>query len=355
MKKAVVILLLVFFTVLFAPTFASAKSPEEYIDEYSAVIPDRLSGMLSDGDGLSDAVGLSSLSSFVLLELSGKRTEIFSFFLLLLGIVAISALCASVFENMKEGVRRGISIASSAALFSALLPLLSSVKSSLSEANGFFLAASPVVCAINLAEGGMGSAAIGAAGMSLTASFIATVSTKVLPFLGVMGLASSLLGNFGGSLNIAKSAGKLYTRVFGILALLISVTLSLQTVVASAGDSALMRAAKYGVTTLIPSVGGVVSGAMSTLAGGLSYAKSIVGASAIGVMLYIFISPLLLLLLYRLGMSVALSMTELLGAQDISALSSFVAVLDSFITSYAIAVIMYILQLLLLMKGGAAW
>jgi hypothetical protein len=118
--------------------------------------------MLSDGDGLSDAVGLSSLSSFVLLELSGKRTEIFSFFLLLLGIVAISALCASVFENMKEGVRRGISIASSAALFSALLPLLSSVKSSLSEANGFFLAAS-AACMRTYSRGAMVCLPIGCA------------------------------------------------------------------------------------------------------------------------------------------------------------------------------------------------
>lgn len=355
MKKIAVISLLVLLTVLSVPSFASAKSPEDYIGEYSALIPERFSGLLSDTDGLSDAVGLSSLSSFVLLELSGKRSEIISFFLLLVGIVAISALCASIFENMKEGVKRGISVASSAAIFSALLPVLSSVKDSLSEANAFFLAASPVACAINLAQGGTGSAAIGAAGMSLTATFIATVSSRVLPYLGAMGLASSLLGNFGGSVNIAKSAGKLYTRIFGILALLISVTLSLQTVVASAEDTALMRAAKYGASTLIPSVGGVVSGAMSTLAGGLSYAKSVVGASAIGVMLYIFASPLLLLLLYRLGMSVALSMTELLGAQDISALSSFVAVLDSFIASYAIASIMYILQLVLFMRGGAGW
>lgn len=347
-----VIALYSFIIIFFLPSVVSAKEPSEYISEYSAIIPQGLPSGLSDGS-VSDAVSISSLLNFILLELSGKKSEIAAFYILLCGITLVSLLCSFVFENMKQSVRRGIGIASSFAVFSALAPLLSSVRSSLSEANTFFLSSAPVMCALNLAGGGTGSAAIGATGMSLTAAFIATVSTKILPYVSTVGLASALLGGFGGNLNIAKSAKNLYMRLFGALSLLISVTLSLQTVVAAAQDSAAMRAAKYGASTLIPSVGGVVSSAMSTLVGGLSYAKSVIGASAIGVMLYVFISPLLLLLIYRVGISVALSVTELVGEGDIASLSAFLSVLDSFIASYVIACLMYVLEFVLFLKGGA--
>ena len=352
MRKISLVITLAVLMIFALPTVADAKEPEEYINEYSALIPEGIPTDPDDTDGLTESVSFSAILSFALEQISGRRSEIISFFLLLFGAVALSSLGVSAFENMSEGVRRGVSIISSAALFSSLFPVLRAMASSLGDANAFFSSAAPVMCAISLAAGGSASASVGVAGASLTAAFVATVSSKMLPFLGTLALASSLLGSFGGSVNIAESAKRLYTRIFGMLALLISITLSLQTVIASSTDSALMRAAKYGATTLIPSVGGVVSSAMSTLVSGLSYAKGVVGASAVGVILYIFVSPLLLLLLYRLGMSVAQTLSELLGQKDSVAISPFIALVDAFIASYVISCLMYVLEFVLFMKGG---
>ena len=352
MRKATVVIIFALSFILAAPMLAAAKEPEDYVSEYSALIPSGIPINANDSDGLTESVSFSAILGFALQELYGSRSEIISFFLLLFGTVAISALGVSIFENISDGVKRGIAVVSSAAIFSSLLPVLLSVYRSLDGANDFFSSAASVICAVNLASGGSASASVGLVGTTLTTAFIATVASKILPYLGVLGLASSLLGSFGGSVNIAEGAKKLYTRIFGALSLLITITLSLQTVVASASDSAAMRAAKYGASTLIPSVGGVVSSALSTLSGGLSYAKGIVGASAVGVILYIFISPLLLLLIYRLGMSVAHTLSELMGLRDSPAIAPFLALLDAFITSYVIACLMYVFEFILFMRGG---
>ena len=337
--------------IVFIPNVALAKEPEDFISEYSELIPSEIPADPTDTEALTESISLSVLVEHLISELMGRRGEIMAFYLLLLGIVALSSFGVCAFENMSDGVRRGISTISSVAVFSALMPLLSSVSEALRSANGFFSSAAPIICSISLASGASASAAVGASGISLTAALISTVSSRILPTLGAVGLISSLLGSFGGSVNIAESAKRLYMRIFGGLSLLISITFSMQSTVASAQDTALIRAAKYGASTLIPSVGGVVSSAMSTLLGGLSYAKGMVGASAVGVILYIFAAPFVLLLVFRFGLSVALSLCEIMGVRDIS-LSPFLSVMDVFISSYVISCLMFTFEIILLMKGG---
>ena len=124
--------------------------------------------------------------------------------------------------------------------------------------------------------------------------------------------------------------------------------------IASSADSAAMRAAKY-TAGLIPVVGGTVSGALSTLAAGLSYAKGIIGIGAIAVILGMALSPLILLLLYRLALSISLTLSELLGAAVMAkALSAFRFSLDSLIAVYALSAVIYIFEILLFVKIGVA-
>ena len=106
---------------------------------------------------------------------------------------------------------------------------------------------------------------------------------------------------------------------------------------------------------LIPVVGSAVSGALATLASGLTYAKSIVGGGAIAVVLSLVISPLVMLLLYRLALTLALTVAGLVGAELPSAVfTSYRFALDMTVSVYVLSVIVYLFQLILFLRIGVA-
>ena len=351
-KKAVLSLSLAIAFFVALSVCASAEGVDGYINEFSAVLPDGFSGELTDTESLTSAVGLESLVDFVMTELSGKRSELSSFCILLLGACAIGAAVNALSDRLSDTCRKGLSIVFLAVIFSQVYPLFSSVSESLGEANAFFSAAAPIMCSLELSGGGAGSAAVHTAGMTLTVAFVSAISSRLLPSVAVFGFVAGLLRTFGGSDAVATGAKNIYTRIIGIATLLISITLSLQTVIASAADSAVMRAARYGASTAIPIVGGTVSAALSALSGGVAYAKDIIGGAAIGAILYIFISPLALLFLYRLATSCAVFVSELLGVKELACLGAFSSLLDSLIASYALSAVLYVLEIVLFMKCG---
>ncbi len=351
-KLKCAILLIVTLVLCFG--FSVSAESEDYLNEFSAIIPDRFSEKFDNYDSLAEAVGINSLVEIVLGELSGEGGQIVSFYFLLLGILALASVSTFGAHGMKLGVRRALSILFCAAMLAAVFPILSSLQKSLAEANSFFSSAAPILCAVNAAGGGVGSAAVGAAGMSISSALVGTVASKLLPFVAVFGFAASLLKSFGGADVIVAGAKNIYTRILGALTFLISITISMQSIIASAEDSAAMRAAKYGISTMLPAVGGVVSSALGTLTGGLSYVKSVVGASALAVILYIFLSPLIILFLYRIGISVALAVSELIGVKEAVPFGTFLSVLDAFTASYVLSALTYILQIILFMRGGAS-
>jgi stage III sporulation protein AE len=116
-----------------------------------------------------------------------------------------------------------------------------------------------------------------------------------------------------------------------------------------------MSAAKYAASGMIPVVGSTVAGALSTLASGLSYAKGIIGVGAIVVIVGIIISPLVLLLLHRLALSLALILADFLGVSGASRIfGAFRASFDSLIAVYALCSVLYIFNAVLFMKSGVA-
>ena len=106
---------------------------------------------------------------------------------------------------------------------------------------------------------------------------------------------------------------------------------------------------------LIPVVGSTVSGALSTLAAGISYSKGVIGAGAIFVIISIVLAPLVSLLAYRFALSLASMLAEMLGACAASRIfTAFRFSLDSLTAVYALSSIIYILEIILFAKAGVA-
>ena len=141
----------------------------------------------------------------------------------------------------------------------------------------------------------------------------------------------------------------------GILCAVSTAALAIQSVVASAKDSASLRAARYAASGLIPIVGSTVASALSTLAGGLAYAKSTVGATSIAVILTLALVPLASLLMYRLALSLVITFLNFADCSGgVRCFSAFRSALDSLTAIYSLSMIVCILEIVIFMKSGVS-
>ncbi len=349
--KYIVVITLAVFTAFAASVGAHAASPDELLSDFSAVIPDKYGESLGNPEDIGDRITPTALRELILGELTASVPAALELFLLTLGIIILGALCKTYKGSLSSAVGFALSCVSMSVLVSKSAGLFSAVTASIREASDFFGSVVPIFCAINASGGGAATAGAQGLGMSVTVSLCTAVVSRILPFIAAVVYSLDMLSVLGAECRLGTSAKNLYTKILGILTLVISLFMTMQSVVASASDSAAMRTAKYGVASLIPVVGGTVSSSLGLLSGGLAYVKSITGVSAVMVLVGIFLSPLILLLLYRLSLSVCQSL-ELTVSGGKSIITPTLGLLDCIIASYALCVLLYIFEIVLFMKYG---
>ncbi len=349
-KILIIIVIISFFTLDIA-----AEEPDDYIKDFEEILPEEYGDILSEG--LESRVGPEALLYEIERILAGRGSLIFGFFSSLLGTLLFMSVAGLCPERLREGAVRGVSVISSVYIGSMILSLFAETRDALISASGFFSSAIPIMTLVTLSGGGAKSAAVGAAGMNTVLSIVGGLFTASLSalvgFSLAMGLSSAVGGD--GSRAVLRSAKNLFFWLFGIGSALLMGTLSLQSFVSGASDSAAMRTAKYMAQSSIPLVGGAVSASLSTLASGLMYAKGVIGAGAVFVLLMLLLSPLIMLLFYRLSLSCALSLSELIGVKEAAgAFNSFRGAIDITIALYALSGILYIFEIILFIKSGVA-
>ena len=350
MKKCVKLLIIVVIISTF--TLSASAAEEDYIDRFESILPDGEN--INDTSDIVSSVSVDGLLRELTYALSGRRGEIFSFFLLLLGCSVLMALSSTAPDGVRPAVECGVGLVASGLLLGRILPVIGQTLDSISALTDFFSRAAPILAAVSLAGGGGGASAVESAGIGLAVSFVSEVMCTAL--VGVIGfaLALALLSAFGdtGVGGLISALKGIFTWLIGISTAVITGTLALQSVVASATDSAAMRSAKYAATGMIPIVGGTVSGALSTLASGLSYAKGVIGAGTVAVLVTTALAPLAVLLLYRLAFTVALRLCE--GFSTTAVIKSFASVLDMLIAVFSLSMLIFVFEIILMIKSGVA-
>ena len=368
MRKIIKMLTVVYIITLFSlPASAEAVQNADaseiistdisgFIEDFSGILPDGLSS-LSDSEGIRDAVGVESLLSELLSTLSDQRGGIGAFFLLLIGAAVLSGAPAILPKRSSDIAESAVSLITSLAVLSAMMPIFSSALSAIASAGDFFTLLIPLFSSVTVAGGGVGTAELQAAVMGTTASLISGGFGKILTRVCSFGFAIALLSSLGDPTTAAISRGvrNLFAWLLGILTTLTVATLSLQTVVSTAADSAAMRAARYAAQSAIPVVGSTVSGALSTLASGLSYARGIIGGGAVAVLLISLLSPFFLMLIYRFALSLATSVADFFDARVAArTFGAFRYAADSVIAVYASLSVVYIFEAVLFLNSGVA-
>ncbi len=352
MKKISKIIIIVVIFALFSIS-ASAKEPEDHISDFEEILPEGFEG-ITNGASLSESVGLPAVLSEVLSILKGEGAQVLAFLFFLLGAAIIYSIAELYSEHLQRAVCTGVGISLSLAVFLRVAPLFFGTISSLEEANRFFGSLIPVFSAVSVSAGSVSSGASCALGMNFALSFFGSIASVLLSALVSFCAALTLLSALDkeGTSAIISSARGLYLWVLGICSALIMGTLALQTVISSARDSAAMRAAKYAAGGMIPIVGGMVAGALSTLTSGLVYVKSIIGIGAIFVILSVMLSPLVMLILYRTALSIAISFASAFSKGASGLFLSLRSCLDLLISTYAIMAVVYIFEIILFIFGG---
>lgn len=352
MKKYRILLIIVVIFAIFTLPVAASEGSRDYVSDFENILPEG-SPDLSDPDALISSFGVEGLLSVVLSTLSGEGSAVLSFLLLLFGTVVLSYISSLTSGALSRSVCAAVAILSAMLIFRSLYPVFSSAMDTVDKLSDFFSLAVPIMTGVTLSGGGAATASASAVGMNFSIAIIAALAEKILLPLIAFSFALGLLSSLGDD-SVRSLAGGIKSAIgwlFGALTALLVGTLSLQTVVSSAADTAAMRAAKYAAQGMIPVVGGTVSGALSTLASGLSYAKGVIGAGAVFVMLVTALSPLILMLLYRLALTLAASFSDAISA-GASHILAFRYAADAAIGVYSLSVLTYIFEIILFILGG---
>ena len=320
-------------------------------EAFASILPDGYSG-LADASSLS-SLGPDALLGMILGTLSERRGEVVSFFLLLFGFGILLSLCETLLGSMRGVASGGVSAAVSFGIFAAVYPLALDVSEALLGMGEFFSALVPILSSFLALGGSAGTAASASVGLGVSAWLTGLVSEKLLlPIITAIFASAAVSSSLGGaSLRISGVLRRSFSRAIGVVGAITAALFALQTYVTVAADSVSMRAAKYAAGGMIPVVGGTVSGAVSTLAGGLSSLGSIIGASSVAVILIVALSPLVLLLLYRLAFSLCALFCEASGGTP-GCISAFASAFDALISVYVMTTIIYIFEIIILIWGG---
>ena len=357
MKKILFLLTIIVILPVFTLFCSAEERVDEYLSEFEETLPDEFSGISENYEDLIDRVGIEGLFRQIASILSEKISDASAFFMMLVGILALTSLSSLISSKASVGADVLVSLISSVLIFRVISNLFSSVSESVDKLSDFFSSLIPIVVGVSALGGGSSGSVVQASGMYTTLSLVSGVGQRLFSSLAALALALSLLSSFGteGIAAVCKGVRGLFMWLLGIFSAALTGALSLQTLIASSVDNATVRAARYAAGGLIPVVGSTVSSALSTLASGLSFAKGIIGGGAIAVIISLSLSPLIMLLLYRLSLSLGLILADFTGADASSRIfSSFRSSLDMLIAIYALSALIFIFEILLFVKMGVA-
>ena len=324
---------------------------QEYINEFSLLLPEGVPGA---GD-MEELISPSRVFSEVLSILRGSGGRIGRFFALLM-LSAVIAYLASVYEGeLSPSTLSAVCVISLSPAIHELLILADEVAEGLSKICGFFSSVIPLLLSVIIAGGGSSTSLTVGMQMSLAASAVQAISNEfLLPTVRailILGGISAMGG--AGAERLISIFRWILTKGLGLVSTVVCALFSLQSIVATASDSAALRLAKFTAQSLAPSVGTVIGASMSTISSGLAYARGVIGAGAIGAILWIMLSPLTIILIYRLALGLCLGFSDALGVNPMSrSLLTMQHALDGLLSVFLVSGVLFLLELIIFIKCG---
>lgn len=307
------------------PLSVSAQTTALYEEQLAASGAGELVERLpADAQELLEALELDGFTqhSFAQLELSDVLNTLLSLLqentaapmgalLSILAVVVLSAMFGGLQgladrSPLRQTYHTVSVLAAAGLLLTSFETLLRTVQAAVESVNVFMLSFVPVYGVI-VASGGSPTAAVSYQTTLLAAAQLFTqgVRVAVLPIL-LVSLALGCVGTVADGFCLNTFSTTFYKFVLwglGLFCAVFSGVLSVQQMVAAAGDSVSSRAVKFSLASLVPVVGGVLSEAYSTVMGCAGLLRSTVGGFGVVSTLAIVLPPLLSCISWSLCLS----------------------------------------------------
>lgn len=239
--------------------------------------------------------------------------------------------------------------------------LLRAVQQAADSVTVFMLSYVPVYGAI-LAAGGSGVGAVSyqttlLAAAELLARLVAAVVLPVLTVSLALGCTGAVTEGFGlDALSAVLHKAILWT--LGLFSTVFSGVLSVQQMVAAAGDSLGGRALKFSLSSFVPVVGGALSEAYSTVVGCAGLLRSTVGCFGLAAVLLIVLPPMAGCLCWQLCLTAASAAAALFRLPALEKLcraaAGAVRVLIAVLAVFALLMVVSTSVIAFCGKGGGA-
>lgn len=315
----------------------AAESVEESgfgaIREFRESLPPEVTTLLPDGffgedpetvaSAVQNAADVPKILAYIRDFLGVSLRQALPLLAAVSGILVLSAVLRAVGATSGAGTGRAFSFCSVTVL---TLLLLRQSLSGVSRLRAWFemlctLAGSmlPMMGTLYALGGNVGAAAANHTVMSVFLSVAQMLCTRaVLPVAGIcllLAVCDALTGRAA-----LKPLGNLIKRTFTLgfsfLMLLLSFLLGLQTTLAAGSDTLALRTVRFAAGSFLPVVGGSVSEAMKTVAGSISYLRTLAGSGGILVLFLFFLPTFLTVLTTRIVFLLCGALAELLEAKS---------------------------------------
>ncbi len=317
-------------------------------------------GYLPEGTDEGEIPDFDVILGSVIGGISDKRSALATFLLTLVGTALLLSLAErGVFDRGLEATASAaLSGVMSIPIFTALYPLVKECGACIETGCGIFGALIPVAVSVTAFGGGASASVVQGAGMSLALGFVSEViKTALLPTVSVM-LALALSVGFdkeGVTGALCTLIKNLLVGILSFIGMVLPATLAMQNFISSAKDTVALRTARYAAGNMIPLVGSTVSGALSTLGAGAGIMRGTVGAVGSCALMFVFLAPTAILLLYRLCMRIALTLLDFIGTQGAKRmLSSMTGALDALIAMVVISGAVFFLEIIIFMRTAVS-
>ena len=325
---------------------------EYAIEEMEEILPDGITEA-----GLGERLGVEATLECVMHALAGEMPGAVRFFLLMLAVGVLYTLAAVMLAETGEtgaSVRSGVQIILAVCICNALLPLVKDAVETVSSLSRFCTLALPIFVGVHAAMGAGESAMATAAGLGgLLSLFEWGMASAFLPLFSLH-FGVSLLGTVEGGGAVSRLGTRLYRfflLLMGFFTVVVSGVMSLQSALASAKDSLLLRTVRHATGTMIPVVGATVSGTLSTLLAGGVYVRETVGTLALLGLLTISLPLLVRLLLYRAALG-ALTLLPLASEGELPLFETVRRALDLLLALLSMSVVLFLLSAVLFLRSG---
>ena len=334
------------------------NNAENIIEKLKKALPDGYGITVLDNGDIKGA-GIKQIFEEIILTFEGKIGPIARFFMLCVGLAVLMCTVRLVFSSRGDEIGKmseiGVCMVASVSLFSPLCDICTTVKESLLGVIDFVSSIIPVMTLVSVSEGAGETASVQAVSLNFTLLLLEKLALELLLPLSFALFSLSFVSSFatGGVSGVVKGIKNLYMWGIGVISATLAAIVTMQGVVASARDTALLRAARYAAGSIIPVVGNTVASALSTLGGGLALIKSSVGVSSVVVILMMALSPLFYLITYRIALSLGILFLEFSETEGgVRCFSAFRAALDSVIAVYSCACLILLIQFAVFLFGG---